>query len=390
MGKKKTVNSFNEATKGVKNNELEKEGIIVLNEGKVVEDEELDILGTSGDRQEFTIDTRLLDEELGISDVFKENGIGLMQIGNNEERKEKKKDKVYDKKKDANNKPDFKDIVEVYSMVLKNNEFEPIPYPFKNNDEFNQAFNQAVQLVDHIAISKFSRNNPELNLRDAFMHVFTIPDNDNIVNVTEKSCKGITTNEVEPCVCEAIEVIDDTKSNDEKLDSKLELKLKSILGTIETELNGVLEEVIANGNKEPEEVLKALLNTSDKLESTHIGKLVKAITGESISDIIRAEINGKNEVIDNIQDRLKNISMDCGDKLECLMEKVEKENMTDNEFIENLIDIIAPQPEEKKKEEPTVNRTTEYMNVYDSYKSSFAKFSQAKNSMFTNICSTWL
>lgn len=339
MGKKKSSNTFNQESKSNKNTELEKDGIIVLNEGKVVDEEELDILGTSGEVQEVTVDTSYLDEELGISDVFKENGIGLMQIGDKGKNKEKKNEKVVEVKssnKDKEEKADLDQIIKVYSMVLKNNAFEPIPYPFDNDNEFEKCFQEAIQSVDHMAISKFSRNNPELNLRDAFKHVFTVPENYNVKS-------GKKEKNIIDAVTEIVESKEEPKQKEVQEEEKpLDKRLKSIVEKSRSEIEAVLSEVISKGDKEPEVVLETLLKCSADLESKAIGKLVKAITSQSISDIVRAEINGNSEMNNIIEEGLKTFLSKLESKISDLETKLLDDKLTDDEFIQEILNAVEP------------------------------------------------
>ena len=374
MAKKKTTN---EETNVTKNNKEEKGGIIVLNEGKSV-NEELNILGTTDGEQSITIDTSHLDEELGIAEVFKESGIDVMHIGNKKDKKNKKgkenKTKMYIKEEDDKVEEEeeeeerdiIKDVLDTFSMVLRRKEYEPIPYPFKNDDEFNASFEEVIELVDHMAISKFSRSNPELTLRDAYKHVFTIPE-DVQGNDDKKVAKGITTKEVAVIDNKVVDMADnELEVKDVKEVSKFEAKLKSVVNNASEEFETILTEVLKHDDKEPEVVLEVLLSNSKKLEETSLGKLIKVITGESISNIIRAVINDGSDIIENIENQFIGRFKELEDKLKLINDKLEKDDLSDDEFIAELISLLGVDNcTDERTDDGDIHNTTEEKCIED-------------------------
>lgn len=382
MAKKKVSNQIIEEVKKSKNKDKEKGGIIVLNEGKVKEDDELDILGTLGETYSVTVDTSYLDEELGISDIFQENGIQLMQVG------EKSKVQDVDFVEDAAEDDDelIQKIANVFSKVLKHKKFEPIPYPFKNKKEFDAAFTKAVELIDHIAIAKFSRKNPELNLRDAFMYVFTVNEDE---ATYKKAANGITTSEV----VEADEILDsndsDINNNDDADDNEdgdnnddiYARRMMYILNSANEEITTIIEEVIKNGDKEPEEVLKVLLTQSHKLEDTKCGKLIKAVTGKSIADIIKEQINGNSQFEQELEKQLEEYLIKLNEAHDEIESMIGDENISDEDFMKKIFDIIGAVETKKeiKKYEEAVKYEAPVTLAQDSYVSSYQEFYAVRN-----------
>lgn len=351
MSKKKNANTTIQEVKKSKNSNKENGGIIVLNEGsKGQVEEELDILGTMGETIEVNNDTSYLDEELGISDIFKENGIQLMQVG-----KSKHNEYVEDEEEDDENL--VEKIAHIFSMVLKHKKYEPIPYPFSSQSEFESVFEKSLELIDHMAIAKFSRKNPELNLRDAFNYVFTVNEEMIDSNVAKSAIANINAEDDEDEVADVVvevsadeEEVEAPKEVEVSLDEIIKARITSIVTTVNERIAEAMEEIIKNGEKSAEEVCEVVLQVSENIAKTNLGKLIKLVTGRDMTDIIKSEINGTNDDMDGVEERFREMIYKNEKYIESIKNTFLDTEMEDSKFIDELVKILTLVSEDEAKE----------------------------------------
>lgn len=332
MSKKKSANK--QQTGETKLDTRNYDEIIVLNNGEVEEEEEtMNVLGTTpgNDDEVIDIDTSFLDEELGITDAFKEMQVDIRPIGKNnqekgenkEDKKEKKehkknKDKKSDKKNKDQNDDDkefSKKVLNTFTMVLRGEDFEPIPYPFGDNESvYDLTFEKCVELVDHMAVARFIKHNPTFTLKDAFRQVFTVND------------------DVE-------DIVDDTFEQDAEEDLFMNELVKKYIDEVET----ALERLIDVGDEEPEVVAKELEIVGNEIDKTSIGRLMERIIGKKASEIIRARINGDKIECDDMEKAFENVMSRIPDSDIDEINKLVNENKIDiGEAVERVIEAIEP------------------------------------------------
>lgn len=318
MAKKKNNGNRRFEESASKNIQLEKEGIIVLNEGRN-EEEELDILGILGDseddEEEIVIDTTYLDEELGISDIVKESGIQVMKIGGGESKKKNKKDKNKKDKKNVDREESddseedvIKKISDTFSMVLSGKEFAPIPYPFKDDEEFNDSFAAVVGNIDHMTIARFIRNNPDVSLKDAYNYVFTISEN----NKSKDGSKNL-----------------------------LEMRMETILNNVSNSVNLVVSKIIDNANEDAEVLDDMINNMTKDLDRTTIGKFLRVIYGKSFADLVRASLNNKKSALEDLESKFSKLTDRLSRESDVVVSRLMQPKLKAEEFINMVLGSIV-------------------------------------------------